>query len=121
MHYRACILHILHTLIGVVQATISTGSGTREFDPSQWMKADGTAARMNDSRDNLAFGTGPRRCIGQSLATVEIITALVIMGREIGTLDVPPAEHDIDFGASPEHPTGLPIRFTARGATTTAV
>lgn len=108
-------------MIVFVQGTLSTGSGTREFNPSQWIQADGTAARMNDSRDNLAFGTGPRRCIGQSLATVEIVTTLVIMGREIGTLDVPPAEHDIDFGASPEHPTGLPIRFTAREAATAAV
>ena len=97
-----------------MQPTIETGSGTWEFNPSQWIKADGTAAKSNDSRDNLAFGAGPRRCIGQSVATVEVITTLAIMAREVDKLTVPPGEHDINFGASPVHPTRMPIRFTAR-------
>lgn len=101
-----------------LQPTTTTGGGTLEFDPSQWLNADGTAARGNDSKANLAFGAGPRRCVGQSVATVEVITTIAIMGREVDTLAVPPGEHDINFGATPYHPTGMPIMLTSRRAAT---
>ena len=97
-----------------MQPTVTTGSGTPEFSPAQWLKPDGTAAKANDSTANFAFGAGPRRCVGQSVATVEIITTLVIMGREIEALDIAPEEHEIDFPAGPDHPTGLPIKITPR-------
>ena len=97
-----------------MQPTLTVGSGPSDFSPEQWLKPDGTAVKANDSPDNFAFGAGPRRCVGQSLATVEIITTLVIMGREIEALDIAPEEHEIDFPAGPHHPTGMPIKITPR-------
>lgn len=97
-----------------MQPTVGTGPGTREFDPEHWLKPDGTAAKANDGAGNLAFGVGPRRCVGQSIATVEVIMALVIMAREVDTITVPPEEHREPIDATANHPTGLPVTFTAR-------
>lgn len=95
-----------------LQATHKTG--TTEFDPGQWLNSDMTSARPNDATGNLVWSSGPRRCAGQSLATVEIITCLIILAREVQRFEIPPEENDHDYFANQDHPTGMPITLIPR-------
>eukprot|EP00892_Ulva_mutabilis_P000151 jgi/Ulvmu1/10136/UM006_0090.1 len=92
----------------------ATGSSGSAFDPGQWLKDDGTAAKTNDSPGYLTFGAGPRRCLGQNLAMVEVIMVLALMGREVDSMAINPKDHDLLGAATVKHPTGIPITFTPR-------
>ena len=95
-----------------MQPTLETGSP--EFDPGQWLSEDGMEARPNTGAGNLVFSSGPRRCAGQMLATVEIIACVAILAREVERFDIPPEENDHDYLANASHPTGFPITLIPR-------
>lgn len=116
--------------------TKRTGPGVGVFDPGYWLRAtdshgagsaavpaggvDAAAAahsaeaRPNKEAGNLVFGTGPRRCVGQHLATTELLTLLAAFGRCVGSLDMEEKDADAVFIATEPHPTGLPVRITPR-------
>lgn len=89
-------------------------TGTADFNPAQWLDATGTAAVPNDGPGNLAWGGGPRRCAGQNLATVELITSLAILGREVQRFEIPPEKNDHDYFSTQTHPTGCPATIIPR-------
>jgi cytochrome P450 len=96
-----------------MQSTQSTGSGLSSFDPQQWLSGDRKTVTLNRDAHNLSFGVGPRRCVGQSLATIEILTARAILAREVQSIEMLSDEMDLDFFLF-EHPTGQPLRLVAR-------
>lgn len=95
----------------IVQAAIDTGKSGTVFDPENWLNEDWTHAQPNTSRGNLIWGGGVRRCVGVSLATIELITALCCLGREVQSIDMAPEVADTPFLPF-AYPNDLPMRLT---------
>ena len=108
-------------MLSWVTAIKSAGPGAGTFDPSHWLTGDadssGTSGTVpNRDPGNFVFGHGPRRCVGQSLATIEITVFLATLAREAARIDMRPEEAARPFrnpvrGA---HPTGLPVTLPPR-------
>eukprot|EP00892_Ulva_mutabilis_P000148 jgi/Ulvmu1/10133/UM006_0087.1 len=94
--------------------TPTAATGTPDFDPAQWLDGSATRVRPNDAPGNLVWGSGPRRCAGQSLVTVELTTCIAVMAREVARFEIPPDEHDHDYAANQRHPTGCPVTLIPR-------
>lgn len=96
-----------------MQAIRETGNGSPEFDPEQWLSDDRTKCTVNTEMGNVAFGKGIRNCVGKNLAVIELVTALVVLGREVSGIEMAPEEIDREFFMIGEHPTGLPLKLVA--------
>ena len=110
------------TMLSWAKAIKSAGPGAGTFDPAHWLTrgADGDDATggtaPNREPGNLVWGHGPRRCIGQSLATIEITVFLATLAREAARVDMRPEEAARPF-INPvfgPHPTGLPVTLPPR-------
>jgi cytochrome P450 len=99
----------------------SSGSGSRDFDPAQWLSDDRRTAAMNESPCNISFSLGPRSCTGRNLAMVEIVTMMAVLAREVAAIHMSPDEINRPFNALLPHPTGMPVRLVARKRTRVAV
>jgi cytochrome P450 len=100
--------------LSVGKSIEGTGPGRDVFDPNYWLHGAGEAV-TNTERGNFTFGHGPRRCIGQSLATVELVVLLAVVAREVSRIDMTPEEAARPFG-NPVfgHPSGLPLTLVPR-------
>ncbi|ORZ03289.1 cytochrome P450 [Syncephalastrum racemosum] len=56
------------------------GSDAREFKPERWITPDGELRRESQGQWP-AFHAGPRTCLGQHLATLEALVAIIFMLR----------------------------------------
>ncbi|CDH59581.1 cytochrome p450 [Lichtheimia corymbifera JMRC:FSU:9682] len=54
------------------------GPDAREFKPERWIKPDGELRRESQGQWP-AFHAGPRTCLGQNLATLEAIVAIIFL------------------------------------------
>jgi cytochrome P450 len=110
-------MHAVHARGGAdrraVQAIERTGASGQEFDPHNWLLADGREAAPNTARGNFVWGAGPRRCVGQSLATAELLTAMCVVAREVAQIDMSPEEAERDFPPF-AYPSGMPLRLMPR-------
>jgi cytochrome P450 len=95
----------------VLQNTHRTGNGKQEFDPQQWLSEDLKTVKLN-TENNFGFGAGPRACVGQNLAMVELTTAVAIIAREVQAFDMSDEEKALDYVLA--HPTGMPTRLIPR-------
>ena len=84
-------------LLSVGKSIEGTGPGRDVFDPNYWLRGAGEAV-TNTERGNFTFGHGPRRCIGQSLATVELVVLLAVVARVVSRIDMTPEEAARPFG-----------------------
>lgn len=91
-----------------MQVTISTGNGSQEFDPDQWLSEDRTkCTSIAKSKSFFAFGKGNRSCLGQSLSIIELVTYLAVLAREVKSIQISEEEMERDFLGL--HPTGMPL------------
>lgn len=90
---------------------MDTGKSGPDFDPKNWLSEDWTVAHPNTARGNLIWGGGIRRCVGVSLATIELITALCCIGREVKKIDMAPEVADTPFLPF-LYPSDMPMRLT---------
>ena len=96
-----------------MQSGQKTGSGTPAYNPGQWLNEDHSKVTMNKDPGHLPFGKGVRNCVGQNLATVEMILIFVLLAREVREVVVSEEEIKRPFNAI-AHSTGCPLRFVAR-------
>lgn len=75
----------------------------REFKQSE-------AANMQQ----LVFGAGTRRCPGQNIGTMAIVTLLVVLCREVKEIRMSQEEQDRPLCSVFPHPTGLPVQLIPR-------
>lgn len=94
-----------------MQAAMDTGASGPKFDPKNWLSEDWKVATPNTARGNLIWGGGVRRCVGVSLATIELITALCCLGREVKNIDMSPEVADTPFLPF-LYPSDLPMQLT---------
>lgn len=97
-----------------MQAIKSTGNGSPEFDPQQWLSEDRTQCTPNESMGNFVMGKGPRSCIGRNLAMIELITFLAILGREVSAVLMTEEEIRRPISLIGDHPTGMPVTFSPK-------
>jgi cytochrome P450 len=90
---------------------METGKSGPKFDPTNWLSEDWLEAHPNVARGNLIWGGGIRRCVGSNLATIELITALCCLGREVKSIDMSPEVADTPFLPF-AYPSDLPMRLT---------
>ena len=96
-----------------MQATKDSGNGKREFNPSKWLSEDGKeCASIRGEEGFFAFGKGLRKCPGQSLATIELVTFLAVLAREAKSIEMLREECERDFVGV--HPTGIRLTLTPR-------
>ena len=75
-----------------------------QFRPERWL--DGLSQRLPRG-GYLPFGGGPRVCVGNHFAMLELMVSLAVLERQV-TIDVDPA-HDFDFQASVTLRPGGPV------------
>ena len=111
------------TTINLQTAAVTkrTGPGWGVFDPSHWLDSGegggdrgAPEARSNRDPGNLVFGAGLRRCVGQHLATTELMALLAAFGRYVGAIEMDQTDADAVFIATEPHPTGLPVTLVPR-------
>jgi cytochrome P450 len=111
---------LLYLTVG--RATNETGAGPDTFDPWYWLRGgegagggEGGGCAANNEIGNFTWGHGPRRCIGQSLATVELVVLLAAVAREVARIEMSQEEAARPFG-NPVfgHPSGLPLTLVPR-------
>ena len=100
--------------------------GSAAFDPKQWLEypEGGTpdtaaAAAYRPSQgveSSLVFGAGPRKCLGNNLALMEMIAAIAVLARGAGGVRMSGEERDRVIFAMFAHPTGMPLELVPRGA-----
>lgn len=54
------------------------GQDAKDFKPERWILEDGTLLRVSPYQWS-AFNAGPRLCLGQNLAILEIVIAIALM------------------------------------------
>ena len=81
------------------------------FDPSRFGARDAEAAGEPARYAHLPFGGGPRGCIGQHLATAELVVAVATLVRafRLEATDVEPA---LEVGATLRPRGALPVRVS---------
>lgn len=62
----------------------------------------------------LAFGTGPRSCVGQHLALAEMHAMMVVLCREVKEIRMSVEEQERPMAPLFRHPTGIPAQVVAR-------
>ncbi len=87
-----------------------------DFDPERWLdfKEGGCSLRSN-SNFNLAFGYGPRLCIGKSLAMIEMVLIAAMMVKNFKIL--PPKDPNFEIKEYFDfllRPIGLEIEIEPR-------
>ena len=97
--------------LGVTSAATGAGAGT--FDPQHWLGGAG-GAQENTEQGNWVFGGGLRSCVGKNVALMELLTAVALIGRSIGSIDIAPKDADAEFPVASGHPTGMPVTVTKR-------
>lgn len=96
-----------------MQMTQEVGSGSLEFNPQQWLSDDRTeCVPIASEKGFFAFGKGPRNCLGQNLAVIELTTYLAVLGREVEGIEMSREEMELDFLGV--HPTGMPLKLAPR-------
>lgn len=73
---------------------------------------------MNAQPGNIGFGAGPRMCPGKQLATIEMVTLLAILARNVSKIEMSREELERDYFMIGGHPTGMPLSLSPRAATT---
>jgi hypothetical protein len=63
---------------------------------------------------HFIFGVGPRACIGQNLAVVELVSFLIVLAREVKAVQMSVEEQEREMAIFFPPPTGLPLRFIPR-------
>jgi cytochrome P450 len=91
-----------------------TGSGDPKFDPAYWLAEDGRSCAVNNSPSDLTFSAGPRSCVGRNLALIETLTAMVVLAREVKSIEMSEQEAQRDFFPVLPHPTGMPATLVPR-------
>lgn len=94
-----------------MQSILSTGNGTKKFDPDYWLSENRTKCARNDDPANFVFGQGGRNCVGKNLAFVEAMTFVAILGREVSGIEMSQKEKDRVFFIVGDHPTGMPVKL----------
>lgn len=89
-------------------ATASEASRMCPFSGQEFKQQE--AAGMK----KLVFGTGPRTCVGQNIAVIEIIAVLVVLCREVKSIGMSKEEQERQMAPIFPHPTGMPVELTSR-------
>ncbi|KAI8139711.1 cytochrome P450 [Fennellomyces sp. T-0311] len=77
------------------------GQDAREFKPERWIKPDGEL-RRESAGQWPAFHAGPRICLGQNLATLEALVAIILLVKRYKFSLAP--NQDITYDISLTHP-----------------
>ena len=96
-----------------MQAGQRTGSSTNDFNPGQWLNEDRSKMIPNKDKGNSPFGMGPRNCVGQNLAMVEMTLVYVILARETQEVLASHCERRRPF-TPVAHETGCPLILVPR-------
>ena len=97
-----------------MQAIKASGNGSVEFDPRQWLSEDRTTATVNADPGNVGFGAGPRVCPGKQLATMEMVTLLAILVRQVSKIEMSKEELEMDYSMTGGHPTDMTLSLIPR-------
>ncbi|CAO3638135.1 unnamed protein product [Cunninghamella blakesleeana] len=71
---------VIWSTYGIGRSEKVWGSDAKEYKPERWIKEDGALKRETQGRWPV-FHAGPRVCLGQNLATLEALVALVFLLR----------------------------------------
>jgi cytochrome P450 len=63
----------------------AAGNGSKDIDPEQWIASDG---HCRANTDLTAFGSGPRRCPGQTLAVTEMVVIVALFARHFSGFEM---------------------------------
>ncbi|WP_234859386.1 cytochrome P450 [Aquimarina aquimarini] len=87
-----------------------------DFNPERWLDIrDGKYQLKPNSNHNLAFGYGPRLCIGKSLALIEMVLTAAMMVKNFKIL--PPKDKDFEIKEYFDfllRPIGLEVKIAPR-------
>lgn len=65
----------------------------------------------------MQFGAGARVCVGKSLAIYELVTAVAIIGRLVGRIEMDDEDATRIVTLVKGHPTGIPATLHPRRST----
>lgn len=83
------------------------GEDAAEFKPERF--ANGVAQACTHPNAFLTFGAGPRRCIGDKLAMLEVKTVVTMILRRFQLLPSPNYKHHPHFAMVSRPKFGLPL------------
>lgn len=97
------IIVLLLRMVGLDPAAFSDAE---QFQPERWLKADADRSRL------LPFGSGPRMCVGRSLAMQEVKLITTMVARNLTmTRAATRVDERLDFSM---RPVNLTVTFEAR-------
>lgn len=93
-------------------AWVSVNLASANHDETRWERPEAFDI-FREPRANLAFATGPHRCLGMHLARMEMRIALELLFERLPDLRLDPAAEDVHItGMIFRSPRTLPVVFT---------